>query len=199
MALTDDIQADDGGPFALRRRPARQQIAPERPLDKEAELVQTRLDQPMVEPAATPVESGQPGTENLALRHRQAELFAQQLGQSQDRPPAASYAGAAFYAAPRRRSNARGDAMAGRDPYVAGMALVRLISASVELTAAILMLRYNRIDTALRINGILGLVGPAILLVVTTVGVVGLAGRLNPAKTALIFIGVYLILYGSRP
>lgn len=89
--------------------------------------------------------------------------------------------------------------MGGRDPYVSGMALVRFISAGVEITAALLMLRYNRVDTALRINGVLGLVGPAILLVVTTVGVVGLSGKLNPAKIALIFIGVYLILFGSRP
>jgi hypothetical protein len=79
------------------------------------------------------------------------------------------------------------------------MAMIRFLSASVEITAAILMLRYNRVETALRINGVLGLVGPAILLVVTTLGVVGLSARLSAAKIALIFMGVYLILFGSRP
>jgi hypothetical protein len=78
------------------------------------------------------------------------------------------------------------------------MAAIRLLSASIEITAALLMLRLNRVEAALRINGVLGLVGPTILIAVTLLGVVGLAGRIAPAKIVLIFAGVYLILYGSR-
>jgi hypothetical protein len=78
------------------------------------------------------------------------------------------------------------------------MAAIRLLSASIEVTGALLILRFGRVDTALRINGLLGLVGPTILVGVTLLGVAGLAGRIVPAKIAIIFIGVYLILYGSR-
>lgn len=85
-----------------------------------------------------------------------------------------------------------------RDPFVHGMAAVRFVSAAIEATAAILMLRIGRVDAALRINGVLGLVGPTILIVVTALGVAGMAGRIPLAKIALICAGVYLILYGSR-
>ena len=78
------------------------------------------------------------------------------------------------------------------------MVLVRLLSSAVELSAAVLMARYNRVDTALRINGILGLVGPLILLTVTTLGVAGLAGRLPVHKLLMILAGVLLIILGTR-
>lgn len=85
-----------------------------------------------------------------------------------------------------------------RDPFVQGMATVRFVSATIEATAAFLMLRMGRVETALRINGILGLVGPAILVTTTALGVAGMAGRVPAAKIAVIACGVYLILYGSR-
>lgn len=79
------------------------------------------------------------------------------------------------------------------------MARIRMLSACLEITAAILMLRFNRLDTALRINGFLGLVGPLVLLAVTTIGGIGLADRIHPAKLVTIFVGVALILVGTRP
>ena len=84
------------------------------------------------------------------------------------------------------------------DPFVRGMATVRFLSSAIECTAAIFMLRLGRVDSALRINGVLGLVGPAVLIVTTALGVAGLAGRVQVGKILLIFAGVYLILYGSR-
>ncbi len=84
------------------------------------------------------------------------------------------------------------------DPFVRGMAGVRFLSSAIECTAALLMLRLGRVDSALRINGVLGLVGPTVLIVTTVVGVAGLAGRVQIGKVLLIFVGVYLILYGSR-
>ena len=85
-----------------------------------------------------------------------------------------------------------------RDPFVTGMATVGFVSSAIEATAAALMLRAGRVEAAVRINGLLGLVGPIVLIVVTTLGVAGLAGKIQPAKIVLIFAGVYLILYGSR-
>lgn len=84
------------------------------------------------------------------------------------------------------------------DPFVKGMALVRLISAVTELTGAYLMIRMNRLDAAVRVNALLGLIGPLVLLAATTIGVVGLADRLSPPKLFLILAGVGLILLGTR-
>lgn len=101
----------------------------------------------------------------------------------------------------RTRAAARATRRGGvsvRDPFVSSMAAVRLVSASIELTGALLILRAGRVDAALRINGLLGLAGPLVLITVTAIGVAGLAGRVPLGKILLIFIGVYLILYGSR-
>lgn len=78
------------------------------------------------------------------------------------------------------------------------MVLIRFISAGIELTGAYLMAHYNRVDTALRINGLLGLVGPTVLVLVSIVGLTGLAGQLSPAKTLLVLAGVFLIILGTR-
>ena len=85
-----------------------------------------------------------------------------------------------------------------REPLAVGMAGIRILSAATEFTAALLMLRSGRVETALRINGFLGLVGPAILVTTTALGIAGLAGKIAWAKVGLICAGVYLILYGSR-
>lgn len=84
------------------------------------------------------------------------------------------------------------------DPFIRSMATVRFISASIECTAAVFMLRSTRVEAALRINGMLGMVGPLILVATTALGVAGLAGRLEVGKLLLIFMGVYLIFFGSR-
>ncbi len=78
------------------------------------------------------------------------------------------------------------------------MAAVRLVSATTEITAAVLMLRAGRVDAALRINGLLGLVGPLVLVTVSLLGVAGMAGRIPSGRIILILMGVYLIIAGSR-
>jgi len=88
--------------------------------------------------------------------------------------------------------------MSSESKWVAGMAFVRLISATIEVTAALLMLRLGRIDAAAQINAALGLVGPAIFIVVSMLGIAGLAGRIPLSRTLIIAAGVLLILYGSR-
>lgn len=81
---------------------------------------------------------------------------------------------------------------------VASMAFLRLISGSLELLAAILMMRHRSVETALRINGVLGLVGPTILVLVNLFGIAGLATRVFPYRLALVAVGVLCILLGSR-
>ncbi len=81
---------------------------------------------------------------------------------------------------------------------VAGMALLRMISGTIELTAAVLMLHFHNLETACRINGLLGLVGPTILILVSALGVAGLAGKLEAWKLALVVCGVLCILVGTR-
>lgn len=85
------------------------------------------------------------------------------------------------------------------DRYVSGMAFIRVLGALVEIGAAGLMVRFNRVEYALKLNALLGLVGPLVLIIVTVLGVAGLAGRISTQKIILIFIGVYLMLLGSSP
>lgn len=82
------------------------------------------------------------------------------------------------------------------DRIVFSMAALRILSASIEFTAAMLMLRYNEIETAFKINAALALVGPTVLLTVTSLGLVGLAGKVSLVGMAIILTGVALIFIG---
>lgn len=82
--------------------------------------------------------------------------------------------------------------------FVAGMSLLRLISGTIEITAAVLMIHYRSLETAFRINGLLGLVGPTVLVLVSALGIAGLAGQVPPTRLALIIAGVVCILCGAR-
>jgi len=79
---------------------------------------------------------------------------------------------------------------------VLGMASLRLFSGSVEICAALLMLRYNQIEKALMVNSGLALVGPFILLATTTIGLVGLADKLSFSKMLWVLLGVSFIFIG---
>lgn len=81
---------------------------------------------------------------------------------------------------------------------VTSMALFRVLSGTVEIAAALLMLRFGRVETAFQINAALGLFGPAIMVIVSMLGLVGLAGKLSYSKLALVAAGVFLILYAAR-
>lgn len=81
---------------------------------------------------------------------------------------------------------------------VAGMALLRLLSASIEITAALLMLKMGKVTTAVKLNAALGLVGPTILILVSALGIAGLAGKVPVGKIALVAVGVGLIFLAAR-
>lgn len=82
------------------------------------------------------------------------------------------------------------------DKFVFGMAAVRIMSGLIEFSAALLMLKLNRVDHALKVNALLAFIGPMILLTVTSIGLAGLAGKVDPSKLAIIATGVILIFIG---
>lgn len=79
---------------------------------------------------------------------------------------------------------------------VLAMAGLRILSASIELTAAILMLVFNDPKKALAINAMLAVVGPVILVTTMTIGLLSLADDLSFSKLFFIGLGVALILFG---
>jgi hypothetical protein len=81
---------------------------------------------------------------------------------------------------------------------VLGMAILRMISGTIELTAAFLMFKFNSIDKAIIINSSLALIGPIVLILTTTIGLLGIVEKVSFMKMIYIFLGVGLILYGVR-
>lgn len=81
---------------------------------------------------------------------------------------------------------------------VAGMALVRFLSAALEFSAAMLMLlRFRTPAEALRLNAVLGMVGPMIFLLVSLLGLAGLARELPASRLLLVMAGITLIVLGT--
>lgn len=76
------------------------------------------------------------------------------------------------------------------------MASLRFMSGSIELIAAILMLRLATIEKALLVNSTLALVGPLVLLTTTTIGLVGIAEKLSFGKMIWIIVGVSCLFIG---
>lgn len=81
---------------------------------------------------------------------------------------------------------------------VLGMASLRIISGTIEITAAILMLKFNSVEKALMVNSSLALIGPIILILTTTIGLLGIVEKISYMKILLIFIGVSCILIGAK-
>ncbi|WP_168119253.1 YqhV family protein [Paenibacillus sp. HB172176] len=79
---------------------------------------------------------------------------------------------------------------------VMSMASLRVLSGSIEICAAILMLRLNSIDKALVVNSSLALVGPLILMATTTIGLIGLSDKLSPSKFLWVAVGVICLMVG---
>lgn len=84
------------------------------------------------------------------------------------------------------------------EKVVFGMALTRFLSAGIEFSAAVLMLYFGRVEAAFRINSVLACIGPVVMLVVTALGLAGLAGRVSLPNMLLVVCGVGLIFYGLR-
>lgn len=76
------------------------------------------------------------------------------------------------------------------------MGLLRLISGSIEVLSALLIIYFNNVETALKINALLAIVGPTVLVVVTSLGILGIAGKVSLLKMLTILSGVILIFIG---
>lgn len=83
------------------------------------------------------------------------------------------------------------------NPYLVAMAAIRFVSSLIEFCAALIFLRSKEVEQALRINAVLGLVGPLIFAGVSFVGIYALAGKVSPPKLIIIFTGVVLVLIGT--
>ncbi len=79
---------------------------------------------------------------------------------------------------------------------VLSMATLRMLSGSLEVIAALLMLRLNQVEKALLVNSGLALVGPLVLLTTTTIGLVGIAEKLSLGKMIWVLAGVGFIFIG---
>ncbi|MFM1653061.1 DUF2619 domain-containing protein [Brevibacillus sp. B_LB10_24] len=81
---------------------------------------------------------------------------------------------------------------------IIGMASLRILSGTIEILAALLILKLNEVEKALIVNSALALVGPIILLTTTTIGLLGLSDRISMAKIMWIFAGITCIFIGIR-
>jgi hypothetical protein len=81
------------------------------------------------------------------------------------------------------------------EKIVLAMGLLRILSGSIEISVAFLMLKLNSIEKALLLNSSLVLVGPIILILTTSIGLSGIAGEISYVKILLVFCGIGLILY----
>ncbi|EST56190.1 hypothetical protein T458_02425 [Brevibacillus panacihumi W25] len=81
---------------------------------------------------------------------------------------------------------------------IMGMAALRVFSGSLEILAALLILKVNQVEKALLINSGLAIVGPLVLLTSTAVGLLGMTDRISFAKIGWILLGISCILIGVR-
>lgn len=73
--------------------------------------------------------------------------------------------------------------------------LLRLISGSIELTAAALMFKFNDLEKAFYINSLLAIVGPVILIVTTGIGLASLSDKISLLRMICLFSGILLIVF----
>ncbi len=78
------------------------------------------------------------------------------------------------------------------------MALLRLLAGTLEISAGLLMVKLGRVESALKINAVLGLIGPVILALVSGVGLLRLSTQLPWPRLTLVALGVLLIFWGTN-
>ncbi|HBG17589.1 MAG TPA: DUF2619 domain-containing protein [Firmicutes bacterium] len=81
---------------------------------------------------------------------------------------------------------------------LSGMGILRIISGLLEIATAIVILRLQKVETALQLNALLGLIGPIIFLLVSALGLVAVAVKVSSFKICLIILGVIFTLLGTR-
>lgn len=76
--------------------------------------------------------------------------------------------------------------------------MLRVISGSIEITAAALMFKFNDLEKAFYINSLLALVGPFILIVTTGIALHGLTEKVSLTRMVCLFAGISLILFSLK-
>ena len=76
--------------------------------------------------------------------------------------------------------------------------ILRVISGSIEITAAALMFKFNDLEKAFYINSLLALVGPFILIVTTGLALHGLTDKISLTRIICLFAGVFLIIFSLK-
>ncbi|WP_416827184.1 YqhV family protein [Ectobacillus polymachus] len=74
------------------------------------------------------------------------------------------------------------------------MAVLRMFSGSAEILAAFLMLYFNDPKKALAINGMLAFIGPTVLIISMSIGVISVANELSFLKIVFLVMGISCIL-----
>lgn len=78
------------------------------------------------------------------------------------------------------------------------MAVLRIVSGVLEIAAALIFVKLGKVETALRINALLGIIGPLVFVLVSVLGIVAVAVKLPPQKIVLLTLGTILVLVGTR-
>ncbi|WP_017381536.1 YqhV family protein [Paenisporosarcina sp. TG-14] len=78
------------------------------------------------------------------------------------------------------------------------MVILRLLSGSIEVSAALLMFKLNDLEKALYINSLLALVGPVVLIITTGIGLYGLTEKISLLRIICLFSGILLILFSLK-
>ncbi|TQR21854.1 DUF2619 domain-containing protein [Psychrobacillus vulpis] len=78
------------------------------------------------------------------------------------------------------------------------MIILRVFSGSIDITAAMLMLKFNDLEKAFQINTLLALVGPFVLIVTTGIALFGLAEKISLTRMICLFSGILLILFSLK-
>lgn len=79
-----------------------------------------------------------------------------------------------------------------------GMRVMRTLSATLEVTAALLLWRMNDAGAMLRLNSLMGAIGPLIFISVSALGLAASVDAVPWRKLVLIFGGIVLVVIGTR-
>ena len=78
------------------------------------------------------------------------------------------------------------------------MALIRIISGLLEIATAIIFIKIGRVDSALRLNAFLGLIGPIVFILVSVLGIAAIAVKLSWVQLVLLSLGLVLVIVGTK-
>ncbi len=76
--------------------------------------------------------------------------------------------------------------------------LLRVLSALIEVSAALFVWKSRDLRLAMQVNALLGLVGPAIFVSASLLGLRALSSELSTGKVVVVLAGVLLVLVGTR-